>query len=39
MGRGHLCRHIQEAVDFVHFVATVRQLGLYGLVLNEAPPV
>ena len=31
--------YIRKPVDFVQFVETVRQLGLYWLVLNEAPPV
>lgn len=30
--------YIQKPVDFSRFVDTVRQLGLYWLVLNEAPP-
>ncbi len=30
--------YIRKPVDFNQFVATVGQLGLYWLVLNEAPP-
>ena len=31
--------YIRKPVDFVQFVEAVRQLGLYWLVMNEAPPV
>lgn len=31
--------YIRKPVDFGQFVDSVRQLGLYWLVLNEAPPV
>ncbi len=31
--------YVCKPVDFVQFMETVRQLGLYWLVLNEAPPV
>lgn len=31
--------YIRKPVDFDAFVATVRDLGLYWLVLNEAPPL
>ena len=31
--------YIRKPVDFVQFVESVRQLGLYWLVLNETPPV
>jgi two-component system response regulator len=30
--------YIRKPVDFNQFVATVGHLGLYWLVLNEAPP-
>jgi two-component system, response regulator len=30
--------YIRKPVDFVQFTESVRQLGLYWLVLNEAPP-
>ena len=30
--------YVRKPVDFVEFVEAVRQLGLYWLVLNEAPP-
>lgn len=30
--------YIRKAVDFVRFTEAVKQLGLYWLVLNEAPP-
>jgi len=30
--------YIRKPVDFAQFVETTRQLGLYWLVLNEAPP-
>ena len=30
--------YIQKPVDFEQFVAAIRQLGLYWLVLNEPPP-
>jgi CheY-like chemotaxis protein len=31
--------YVRKPVDFSQFVEAVRQLGLYWLVLNEAPPV
>jgi CheY-like chemotaxis protein len=31
--------YIRKPVDYVQFVEAVRHLGLYWLVLNEAPPV
>jgi two-component system, response regulator len=31
--------YVRKPVDFNEFVAGVRQLGLYWLILNEAPPV
>jgi two-component system response regulator len=30
--------YVQKPVDFVEFVEAIRQLGLYWLVLNQAPP-
>ena len=30
--------YVQKPVDFTEFVAAVRQLGLYWLMLNEPPP-
>jgi hypothetical protein len=29
---------VRKPVDFMQFVEAARQLGLYWLVLNEAPP-
>jgi len=31
--------YVRKSVDFSRFIETSRQLGLYWLVLNEAPPV
>ena len=30
--------YVRKPVDFIQFVDAIRQLGLYWLVLNEAPP-
>jgi two-component system response regulator len=30
--------YVRKPVDFIQFIEAVRQLGLYWLVLNEAPP-
>lgn len=30
--------YIRKPVDFAHFVDSVREIGLYWLVLNEPPP-
>jgi two-component system response regulator len=31
--------YIRKPVDFAHFVESVREIGMYWLVLNEPPPV
>jgi CheY-like chemotaxis protein len=31
--------YIRKPIDFDQFIEAVRQLGLYWLVLNEAPPL
>ncbi len=31
--------YIRKPVDFVHFIEATKQLGLYWLVLNQAPPL
>jgi hypothetical protein len=36
--KGYYAEH-PKPVDFVQFVEAIRQLGLYWLVLNEAPKV
>jgi two-component system response regulator len=36
--RGGVNSYIQKPVDFDQFRATVKQLGLYWLLVNEAPP-
>ena len=35
---GGVNSYVRKPVDFTEFVEAVRQLGLYWLVLNEAPP-
>ena len=30
--------YVRKPIDFIQFVEAIRQLGLYWLVLNEAPP-
>ncbi len=31
--------YIRKPVDFADFIAAVQQIGLYGLMLNEVPPI